>query len=124
MNTSLSPGERDNLLLAQMTMEEKVGLLHERSSTEGSSARLGIPLPSGSSIPPVQITPLPEQEHGQVVRTIASQGIVLLKNADELLPLSSQRSIAVIGADANNYITGGGSSFVKPTYIVGIAEKL
>ena len=39
---------------------------------------------------PVQITPLPEQEHGQLAREIAGKGIVLLKNAGELLPLSSQ----------------------------------
>jgi len=75
---------------------------------------------------PVQITPLPEQEHGKQARAIASQGIVLLKNAGELLPLSSQelRSVAIIGADADHYITGGGSSFVKPTYVVSILEGI
>src|SRR5206468_1681488 len=69
---------------------------------------------------PAQITPLPEQEHGQLAREIACKGIVLLKNTDGLLPLSSHelRSLAVIGGDADQYITGGGSSFVKPTYSV------
>ncbi len=68
---------------------------------------------------PVQITPFPEREHGKVAREIASKGIVLLKNADGLLPLASHevRSIAVIGADADTNIAGGGSSVVQPTYV-------
>ncbi|MFL5696750.1 MAG: glycoside hydrolase family 3 C-terminal domain-containing protein [Ktedonobacteraceae bacterium] len=75
---------------------------------------------------PVQITPLPVEEHGKRARAIASQGIVLLKNAGELLPLSSHelRSVAVIGADADHYITGGGSAFVRPTYLVSILEGI
>jgi beta-glucosidase len=75
---------------------------------------------------PVQVTPLPVEVHGQVAREIASQGIVLLKNTEELLPLSSHklRSLAVIGADADHYITGGGSAFVRPTYLVSILEGI
>src|SRR5713226_4050842 len=75
---------------------------------------------------PVQITPLPEQEHGQLAREIAGKGIVLLKNAGGLLPLSSHelRSLAVIGGDADHYITGSGSSFVKPTYVVSMLEGI
>jgi beta-glucosidase len=75
---------------------------------------------------PLQITPLPEQEHGQLAREIANKGIVLLKNASELLPLSNQElsSLAVIGGDADHYITGGGSSLVKPTYVVSMLEGI
>ncbi len=75
---------------------------------------------------PVQISPLPVQEHGKRARAIARQGIVLLKNARELLPLSSHelRSLAVIGADADHYITGGGSSLVQPTHLVSILEGI
>lgn len=75
---------------------------------------------------PVQITPLPVEEHGRRAREIASNGIVLLKNAGELLPLASQQlhSLAIIGADADHYITGGGSSFVRPTYLVSILEGI
>ena len=73
---------------------------------------------------PVQIAPLPVQEHGQLAREIARKGIVLLKNTGSLLPLSIHelKSLVVIGADADHYITGGGSSFVKPTYLVSILE--
>jgi beta-glucosidase len=75
---------------------------------------------------PVQITPLPEQEHGQLAREIAGKGIVLLKNTGGLLPLSSHEihSPAVIGGDADRYITGGGSSFVQPTYLVSMLEGI
>lgn len=75
---------------------------------------------------PVQISPLPVEEHGQLAREIAGKGIVLLKNASELLPLANQwlHSVAVIGADADHNIAGGGSSFVKPTYLVSILEGM
>src|SRR5258708_32213566 len=46
MNTSLSPDERVALLLAQMTLEEKVGMVHGKSNdaySMASIARLGIP---------------------------------------------------------------------------------
>jgi len=75
---------------------------------------------------PVQIVPLPEASHGQRAREIARKGIVLLQNTGGLLPLSTYelQSLAVIGADADHYITGGGSSFVKPTYLVSILEGI
>ena len=75
---------------------------------------------------PVQITPFPVQEHGKLAREIAAKGIVLLKNVDRLLPLASHkvRSVAVIGADADNNIAGGGSSVVQPTYFVSILEGI
>jgi len=75
---------------------------------------------------PPQFAPLPVEEHGKLARTIAGQGIVLLKNASELLPLltTELRSLAVIGADADRYITGGGSSLVRPTYLVSILDGI
>ncbi|MFL5698016.1 MAG: glycoside hydrolase family 3 C-terminal domain-containing protein [Ktedonobacteraceae bacterium] len=75
---------------------------------------------------PVEIRPLPVQEHGKQAREIADKGIVLLKNAGGLLPLSSQqvRSVAVIGGDADHNIVGGGSSLVKPTYLVSMLEGI
>lgn len=75
---------------------------------------------------PVQITLLPVEEHGQIARSIASESIVLLKNTGALLPLAFHelRSVAVIGADADAYITGGGSGYVRPTYLVSILEGI
>ena len=48
-------------------------------------------------------------------RRVAEEGIVLLKN-DGLLPLKRGKldSIAVIGAGADAYVTGGGSSEIRP----------
>jgi len=47
---------------------------------------------------------------------IAENGIVLLKNQDSILPLSliKIKSIALIGPNVNQYITGGGSSYTSP----------
>jgi beta-glucosidase len=55
-------------------------------------------------------------EHAQVARKVAEEGIVLLKNDDNLLPLdaSKLKSIAVIGENATRPMTiGGGSSNLK-----------
>src|SRR5205823_11962575 len=39
----------------------------------------------------VQVSPLPVEEHGKQAREIACKGIVLLKNAGELLPCRATR---------------------------------
>jgi len=69
--------------------------------------------------------------HRQLARTVAQQGIVLLKNQNNLLPLDKKKikSIAIIGPNADVAITGGGgSSRVDPFYSVspleGIKNKL
>src|SRR6266704_7175844 len=46
MNTSLYPDERADLVLAQMTLEEKVSMIHGETNTAYATApipRLGIP---------------------------------------------------------------------------------
>ncbi|HUR39580.1 MAG TPA: glycoside hydrolase family 3 C-terminal domain-containing protein [Verrucomicrobiae bacterium] len=54
------------------------------------------------------------EAHAQVARENLEQGIVLLQN-DGILPLDdATRSIAVIGAVAETYVNGGGSSAVVP----------
>ncbi|MGH9524184.1 MAG: glycoside hydrolase family 3 C-terminal domain-containing protein [Terriglobales bacterium] len=70
---------------------------------------------------PPQPQPIPEKEDGAKSRTMAEQGMVLLKNSGNLLPLNREqlKSIAVIGPTAANAITGGGgSSHVVPLYTV------
>lgn len=66
------------------------------------------------------------KEHQQTARQVAEEGIVLLKNQDDLLPLKKQvRSIAVIGYNANRKQSmGGGSSQVKAFYEVTPLEGL
>lgn len=56
--------------------------------------------------------------HQQTALKVAEEGIILLKNQDNILPLSSSvKSIAVIGENANRLQSpGGGSSQVKAFY--------
>jgi beta-glucosidase len=56
-----------------------------------------------------------EAAHREVARRVADQGSVLLKNKDNALPLKSdQRSLAVIGPDADDTSAqGGGSSEIS-----------
>ncbi len=68
---------------------------------------------------PEQAIDLPE--HRQLMRAAAGEAIVLLKNANSVLPLAANRikSIAIIGANAQQpAIIGGGSAAVTPHYIV------
>ena len=64
-----------------------------------------------------------------VARRIEEAGTTLLKNEGGLLPVDPARtkSIAVIGAEADTYKSGGGSSAVKPTGLstvrYGLAER-
>lgn len=65
--------------------------------------------------------PIPAFEHGVVSRSIAEQGMVLLKNEGGLLPLDRKttRRIALIGPWAVRPNTGGGgSSHVIPLYTI------
>ena len=67
------------------------------------------------------------REHGAEALAIAEQGIVLLKNAGGLLPLTAETmgSIAVIGPDADNVSgVGGGSAFVQPAHAVSVLDGI
>jgi beta-glucosidase len=74
-------------------------------------------------------------EHHQLAQIAASEGAVLLKNESDLLPLTSNQKVAVIGAFAKTpRYQGAGSSLVNPSRLdnafeaiserVGGAEKL
>ena len=67
---------------------------------------------SGTTNPEVQSW---ETEHRQVAREAAAEGIVLLKNEDNILPLQPGTKVAVIGdfAQTPRY-QGAGSSLVNP----------
>jgi len=69
-------------------------------------------------------------EHQTIARQIAEEGIVLLKNHNNFLPLNinSLKKVAVIGPNADEKMSdGGGSSRVRPPYDItpleGIKEK-
>ncbi len=68
-------------------------------------------------------------ESAEVALDLARNGIVLLKNEGNILPLSkSIRTVAVIGPNGNRYVAGGGSSFTRPfastTLFEGIQKAL
>jgi len=52
--------------------------------------------------------------HAAASQQVAERGMVLLKNARGLLPLANVKTLAVIGAPAARFVTGGGSSVVTP----------
>ena len=75
----------------------------------------------GDFAPQPKPQPIPAFEHGAISRTIAEQGMVLLKNQDDLLPLNPQglRSVLLVGPYAVRPNTGGGgSSHVIPLYTI------
>jgi beta-glucosidase len=60
-------------------------------------------------------------EHRRLIRETGGEGIVLLKNADGILPLDAKkvRKLAIIGPNAKAAkIQGGGSAQVLPHYVV------
>ncbi|KAF9475314.1 beta-glucosidase [Pholiota conissans] len=72
-------------------------------------------------------------EGRQFCRSLAAEGIVLLKNRDNVLPLGKDKTgplnIAVIGPNAKErVISGGGSAALKATYVItpwqGIKESI
>ena len=62
---------------------------------------------SGTTDPEVQPW---EKEHRKVARRAAAEGIVLLKNEDNLLPLKAGSNVALYGAGAGRTIKGGTGS--------------
>ncbi len=60
-------------------------------------------------------TPMAFEDHHALVRKLAGESMVLLKNSNHLLPLSRSAKVAIIGDMAQNLrYQGGGSSHVEP----------
>jgi beta-glucosidase len=71
--------------------------------------------------------PQDDPESGKVALAVAEEGIVLLKNAGNLLPLDRERirKIAVLGPDSHPGAPAGwGSSYVNPFYAVSVLDGL
>ena len=76
---------------------------------------------------PMKLKPIPARRDGEEALRIAEQGMVLLKNTGNELPLDAKRlhSIAVLGPYAARAMTGGGgSSEVVPLYTVSPVDGI
>ncbi len=68
------------------------------------------------------------QENYAISRKLASQGMVLLKNTDRILPFKSNDKVGIVGKECLNLIMGGGGSAAVLTEYTkslpqGLAEK-
>ncbi|MCD8019712.1 MAG: glycoside hydrolase family 3 C-terminal domain-containing protein, partial [Clostridiales bacterium] len=77
---------------------------------------------SGTKDPNIQAH---ETAHRAIARKAAADSIVLLKNEQSLLPISTDKPIALYGAGATHTVKGGtGSGDVNERYSVSIADGL
>ena len=66
----------------------------------------------------------PYPEHMQDARKIAADGIVLLKNEGDLLPLA-EKELALFGAGAvDTIVCGSGSGYVMAPYTINVMQGL
>ncbi len=69
--------------------------------------------------------PMDNPQGAEAALRLAREGIVLLKNENDLLPLNrGVKRVAVIGPNANSYISGGGSSYTFPFHSVSLLEGI
>jgi len=74
----------------------------------------------------VSSTPKDDPKSAETALQIAREGIVLLKNDREALPLASKgiKHIVVLGPNADAYPAGGGSAHSQPFHYVSVLEGL
>ena len=78
-------------------------------------------------VKPAFVDPIPYDidAHHQLARRAAAEGIVLLKNATNLLPLTQMQRVALIGSFAQQpRFQGAGSSRITPTRLDTLADAL
>lgn len=64
-------------------------------------------------------------EHARVTRQSAAEGMVLLKNDNNTLPLEKVERVALFGVNSYDFFSGGtGSGYVNTPYVVDMVEGL
>jgi len=120
---TIEAGNSDGWLVPEKVLEEvKSGHISEATIDDNVGRILRVIFLSGIfEYPHTALGDVDTPAQQEVARQAAIEGIVLLKNADSLLPLDPAKihSIAVIGPNAAVARTGGGgSSLVRPKYAV------
>lgn len=63
--------------------------------------------------------------HAKVCKQVADEGVVLLKNKGEMLPVPAEKKVALFGVTSYSFIAGGtGSGNVNRPYVVDLKEGL
>lgn len=122
-----TPGEPIGLWEEKLLAAVEEGEVSEERVNDMAYRILSEMFSKGLFDQPAQNNLIPAAEHGKTARELAEQGMVLMKNENDALPLNADGldSIAVIGPDADNAsAAGGGSSLVKPTYTVSPLEGI
>jgi beta-glucosidase len=98
---TVAPARLDDMATRILTALIRVGALDDPPSGTGASV-------------------VTSTAHATLARQAATESIVLLKNADKMLPLSATQSVLVVGEAGNTKPStgGGGSSFVEAPYVV------
>lgn len=70
--------------------------------------------------------PLDDPESVATALKVAQEGIVLLKNEKNVLPINPAKTkhIVVVGKNANGYVCGGGSGNVTPFHYIGAFDGI
>ena len=84
--------------------------------------KFGFNTPTGRDVS----IPLDDPESDQTALQVAREGIVLLKNKNDILPIDPTlyKHIVVTGKNASGYVRGGGSSGVDPIHYVSMIDGI